>query len=325
MDFACNICKKEFKTYNGRWKHIKNTHGNNDEHVMSTGIHTMSTTNVPEKEDKKYTCSKCHKEYNNKTSKYRHQKVCIVTKNIYETKIEILEKKMEKLEKKTAKKVINNINNGTINNIVINKVGDENLLDLNDKEVTTIFNKELEGVITFIELLNFNERLPNNHSYCTTSLESKFLSTYNNESKTVEKDRKKYFFDKLITTTIDRLEILYKSNKKKFSSEKKKQIEENITNLKSLKNYDFNNKIVKEIMNKMNLLSYNKRAIVQKTWYNDSSDSEDDFQKDLEKNETREEMRMKHEKRMLKYNIESTSILSDSDDETNYLEYFAND
>ena len=59
-------------------------------------------------------------------------------------------------------------------------------------------------------------------------------------------------------------------------------IDDNIKNLKTFKNYDFNNKILKEMINKMNLVSYNKRKIVQKTW-NDDSDSDDDFQRDLEK------------------------------------------
>jgi N-acetylmuramoyl-L-alanine amidase CwlA len=63
------------------------------------------------------------------------------------------------------------------------------------------------------------------------------------------------------------MEILYNANTKKFNKIKRKQIEDNILNLKTIKNYHFNNKIVKEIMNKMNLISYNKRNIIYKTWY----------------------------------------------------------
>lgn len=86
--------------------------------------------------------------------------------------MQLIKSKLDKLEKKVNKKVINNnhgnIYNGNVvnNNITINKIGSENLLDFNDIEITMIFNKELEGIITFIELLNFNERLPQNHSYC---------------------------------------------------------------------------------------------------------------------------------------------------------------
>ncbi len=94
------------------------------------------------------------------------------------------------------------------------------------------------------------------------------------ETKMIEKDRKKYFFDKLLNTTIDRIQILYNNNKKlvskQFSKSKQKQIEDNIENLKTFKNYDFNNKLLKEMINKMNLVSYNKRKLVQKTWHEDS-------------------------------------------------------
>jgi hypothetical protein len=44
----------------------------------------------------------------------------------------------------------------------------------------------------------------------------------------------------------------------------------------------------------MNLVTYNKKSIVQKTWHEDS-DSEDDFQKDLDKNETKAEFYKKME------------------------------
>lgn len=43
--------------------------------------------------------------------------------------------------------------------IVINKIGTENVLELNDMEITDIFNKEIEGVIKLIEFVNFNEIL----------------------------------------------------------------------------------------------------------------------------------------------------------------------
>ena len=245
--------------------------------------------------------------------------------NFYRKKLnksELLKEEINKLKteitKKANKKTINNnhgnIQNGhIINNITINKIGNENLSLLNDNEITMIFNKELEGITTFIELLNFNERLPENHSYCTTSLESKFLSVYNSETNKIEKDRKKYFFDKLLNTTVDRIQILYNSNKTKFTKIKQKLIEDNIKKLKTFKNYDFNNKILKEMINKMNLVTYNKKSIVQKTWHEDS-DSEDDFQKDLNKDETKAEFYKKIEmKEKLALENQSSDEDSDSD------------
>jgi len=249
MKYSCEKCKLDYATYNGLWKHNKKYHKkilNNPPHI-NTKI-TQFTTNIPQNntnnQSKIIKCSKCTKILSRQDSLKRHEKIC---KETAQSKNEIIELKEEinklktEITKKANKKTINNNNNyGIINNITINTIGNENLSLLNDKEISMIFNKELESITTFIELLNFNERLPENHNHCTTSLESKFLSVYNKDTNTIEKDRKKYFFDKLINTTIDRIQILYNSNKSKFSKVKQKQIENNITNLKTFKDYDFN-------------------------------------------------------------------------------------
>jgi hypothetical protein len=81
-----------------------------------------------------------------------------------------------------------------------------------------IFNKELSSVTTLIELLNFNERLPENHSFCTTNLESNYVSIYNTEKQIPEKDRKKYMFDTILDNSVDKLELLYNHYKNKFDT-----------------------------------------------------------------------------------------------------------
>jgi hypothetical protein len=50
------------------------------------------------KKQKKYICIKCNKEYNNKTSKYKHQKKCLNKKDIYDIKIKNLEDELQKLK-----------------------------------------------------------------------------------------------------------------------------------------------------------------------------------------------------------------------------------
>ena len=324
VHYICNICNINYKTYNGRWKHNKKYHSNNldsNQHKINIYQHSnQHKINIYQHSDKHENnileCKNCKKIFSFIQSRWRHEKTCNKKDEIIElkNKLDQLEKKVNK---KSNKKIINNTNNGTIinNNITINKIGTENLALLNDNEISQIFNKELESIITFIELLNFNERLPQNHSYCTTSLESKYLSAYNKETNTIEKDKKKYFFDKLLNTTIDQIQILYNSNKslvkKNFNKDKQMQIENNIINLKSIKNYDFNNKILKEIINKMNLVSYNKKDIVQKTWHEDS-DSDDDFQRELEK-ESKEEFYKKLE---MKEKLALEKIETSSDTES---------
>ncbi len=298
MDYKCNICDKSYKSYQTLWTHKKKFHvipstdslivNQNNEikniEVPNTEIQSIEETN-------KYECNICGKKYKFCQGRWKHQQKCklVDPKNVSELKIEIdeLKKEVSKL-KSTGGKIIKNYNNGTFingnvvtgttntNKLIINKAGTENILELNDLEVTDIFNKEIEGVIKLIELLNFNERLPANHSFCTTALDSPYLSTYNSETNTIDKDRKKYFFDDIFSKAIERQEILYKNNKNNFESKKRKQIEENIEYLKKIRNSGFNNKIMKEFMKKLNLLTYNKRILVQKTWLNDQENSDDD-------------------------------------------------
>jgi hypothetical protein len=268
--FGCKLCNLTYKTHNGLWKHNKKYHTIIIESIKNNFPHNPSNlpqSNIVLPQNPSITveikCEHCSKILSRIDNLHRHEKICKKKKEkdetvkkfkILETKIETLENKINKSKPETNKKVINNFNNGTIiNGNSINRIGGENIMELNHKEITDIFAKEIESVITFIDLLNFNERLPKNHNFCTTSLDSKYLSTYNDATKKIDKDRKKYFFDKLLNSSVERIEILYTKNKNKFNNIKQKQIEENIINLKSLRNYDFNNKIIKEIMNVIKL------------------------------------------------------------------------
>ena len=266
----------------------------------------------------------CAKSFGTNFNKNRHQNNCrmknvfIELKNDFNNKIELLKKD---IENKTSNKVYNKyINSGTINSkITINNIGNESL-ELTNDPVRKIFNKEVEGLLTFIEFANFNERLPSNHSFCSTSLESKYLSKYNVEDKTIQKDRKKYYFDQVITKAIDNLEYLYNKFKKIFTTKQQKEIEEKLINIKNIKSYDLNSKFIKELINQLNLLSYNKKDIVMNTWnnlyYESDSDSAEDFTQDLNKGIIRKQMgNIQNQKPVLidKKEYGSDSDLSDSE------------
>jgi hypothetical protein len=92
----------------------------------------------------------------------------------------------------------------------------------------------------------------------------------------VNKERKKYFYEDVICKSIQNHEILYSKFKNKFNSIKRKQIEDNIYNLKQIRDNSFNNKIMHEIIRKLNLVSYNKRDLVQDTWNGKYYDNEDE-------------------------------------------------
>ena len=84
MDYYCNHCKKNYKSYQSLWKHNKHFHTNVVNAKLTVGS-TVINTNIQENEEntniKKYTCKYCEKEFNTKQSKSRHEKNYCKKKN----------------------------------------------------------------------------------------------------------------------------------------------------------------------------------------------------------------------------------------------------
>jgi hypothetical protein len=271
MLYNCNLCNKEYKSYQSLWNHNKIKH-------------VDLCLKISNKECK-FSCEQCNKKFTrNDNLKYHKNNTCknIILKNdninnFDDLKNEIIElkNKINNISNNISNNINNNnnnnnnnnINNGTVN-IYINKTGTENVLELNDSEKNEIFNKEIDGIVSFIKFINFNERLPNNHSFCTKSLEGKYLLSYNTEEEKIESVRKKYFYFELLSNSVEKMEILYKSCKHKFSKEKQLKVEITIQSLKELKGKNFSNKSLKNIKNKLIDISYNHRDTVLNTWDN---------------------------------------------------------
>ena len=273
MNYSCELCNTTYKTNKTLLNH------NNKFHTNDTKII--------------FKCPHCDSKFTRKNNMVNHIKIkCKNKKEIdHKTLIEMqlieMQKKIEVLEnnnKVQSKTNINNgiINNGTINNVIyINKTGTENLLELTEQETKEIFSKEITGVVSLIKFINFNERLPSNHSFCTKSLEGKYLLKYNTEESKIESTRKKYFYHELLSTAVDKMELLYKVCKNKFSKDKQQKIEDTIIRLKDIKDRDFSDKILKEIQNQLIQLSYNCRNIVLNTWENNKTEGNNEIIDDL--------------------------------------------
>ena len=204
--------------------------------------------------------------------------------------------------------------------IIINKTGNENIDQITYNEVSTIFDNEISSVVKLIELVNFNEYKPETHSFCSTALESPYLSFYNTDTNTVNKERKRYFFEDVICKSIQNHEILYSKFKNKFNSIKRKQIEDNISNLKKIKENTFNSKIIGEMIRNLNLLSYNNRDLIQETWLGRKYEHESDEEfmvMLLDDPETQKILKAEAEAKANKYDSNSES--SDSDDRPKLL------
>jgi hypothetical protein len=245
------------------------------------------------KNDKKskidYLCKNCNKEFNSRQSKWYHEKNCKKTQNDKE-EYELLEKLMQHIDNmaKTQEKLIKeidelkksnnitnttnnnakNINNGKIiNHVTINAPGHE-MMSLTKDDVENFLNENIMSVIAYIEKTNFNKDKQYNHNFCTTNQNGKYLLHYDMESASIKSAKKKYFYEKVINNAIQKIENSYNKHRSKIKKTKQEDYDDIIKRLKEIKNYDFNNKILKSLYDELNLLCYNSRNIVLDTWNN---------------------------------------------------------
>ena len=288
MEYNCKICKRNYSSYQSLWIHNKKYHNPQNPHTGVNHPQKSSSVQPPNNTDK-LTCNICSKIFSRIDNLKRHQLKCKKNKfDKYDQELDILKQKINKLENKSENKIkINNINKNKINgnmintNITINKTGAENINLLNYEDVSIIFDNEISSVIKLIELVNFNENAPDNHSFCSTNLDSAYLSFYNTDTNSINKERKRYFFEEVICKSIQNHEILYSKFKNKFNIIKQKQIEDNIYSLKKIKENSFSSKIMGEMIRKLNLISYNNRDLIQTTWTN-SNNKKYDYESDEE-------------------------------------------
>jgi hypothetical protein len=275
--YNCEQCNKIYKSRVGLWKHNQTYHiiVDLDKNNQEIGINV--DTDI-----KEYNCIHCNKKYTNKFSKYKHQIKCKINNNNQLEKIKLefndeinkLKSELEIIKNKPANvtniKNINNINKGIINNNkgpvynFLSKPGEENLSILTEKEIESILEQEMNCLVYMVELLNFNEKLPENHSFCTTALNDKYISTLNTETLMVEKKRKKDFFDLMLNNSLKNIKVLYDKLKYKKTPKalKFKQTIDNLTEYVVI-----NHKGKKAYVEMMNTLSFNKRHITQSTWF----------------------------------------------------------
>ena len=273
--YSCLSCNITYKSKSGLWKHIKKTHNN--------------------EKTKKYVCEYCNKSLSRSDHLKNHLKIC-KEKN-KKDEIKELKELLVKIESKldnaslTTTNIKNsnntnnnntnsnntNINNGNIinNNIVINNIGEEKLFDLSEDEIIELLNHNIKNIIYYLEFINFNKKYPQNHSYCMTAYESSYISVYNPKTKSIDKSNKRIIFDDLLDYSIKNISALYNSNKKLFSQERRKLIEENIQNLKGYQSLSFRTIVKKELFKQINLLSYNNRELILNTWSQIQKDKQD--------------------------------------------------
>ena len=254
MDYKCKFCNKDYKSYQSLWNHTKKFHSHTDE--KNSQKVEKNSQNI---------CSHCKKILCDNHSRWRHEKICkvklnkIEENNIYKNKIIELENKIHKLEKKPVKKIINYngpIHNTQNNNLLICNPGKENINLLPIDEKKYIMSQGLNSIISLVDRLNFNENLPQHHNFYVSAINDKHVNAIDNKTNMIIKKSKKDLFDEILFNHMNKLESINKNiNYKDF----------NITYDK-LKAFVYLKKGKKEFFNQINMLSYNKKNMIIKTW-----------------------------------------------------------
>ncbi len=230
--YKCDICVKNYKTYQTLWKHNKKFHPQNI-HNLAQKINISEqkiNTFVPQKDDvivndntANNTCEFCNKTLSCYKSLRRHLGTCKVKKHIddenkqLKSDLEELKERItellntrNKIHPKTLQKMINNsnnmnnsnntsntnnsnnTNNGTINNVNIIALGNENIPALfNTTEKLEVLNKKNNALYHLIEKVHFNDNYPQFKNIFITNNrhnEAHLYDTDSNKFKIVDKE-----------------------------------------------------------------------------------------------------------------------------------------
>ncbi len=243
--FECKACKLSYKTKEGYDKHNKKHHSNPSEKIP-----------------KKYLCCQCSKEFNSRQSKWKHEQNCQLKKKSLEQKIDEISEKLQKIERKPNN--VTNITNNTNIQYVINAPTSSSIAHLTFDHQKQILNKGLNSLTYLIESVNFNKSVPENHSYCVTAINDKHASVIDEKTNTIIKTNKFDLYDNVLTSHLELLEQISKNPK--FTTDEKREYSEKINYLKTA--MYANNKFKKRYHTDINLISYNNKDIVKKTWEN---------------------------------------------------------
>jgi hypothetical protein len=273
--YRCTYCNKIYASTSSLWNHNNNFHSIKQEKVRNYG--PKKSEFGPKKSEKNYLCRCCGKIYYNKNSRWSHEQKCknselvILEKENNEAKKQIINNNNITNNKQINNGTINNTNNNTNNNtqnIVINQIGKESVDSLPIKDILKILGDGNNMPITCIKKVNFNKNLPENHSFCTTTLEGKHFTRINHKTQKSEKINKVDFINEVLNSSlrfIQNISLMVEfdeSFRETIPLEYQNKLKEIINNQQKF--HDPKNK--KAFFNCINDMSYNFKDIILKTW-----------------------------------------------------------
>jgi hypothetical protein len=284
MDYTCNICNKEYKSYQSLWNHNKKFHINSTSNCTAKSTATCTskcTSNINK-------CKYCFKNYSSRQNKWNHEQKCKnkenkideineLKKTINELKAQVsmILKEKGKIHHKTLQKInnqlnisnqlnTNNINNGNIVNNTYVKFGE---LDyekvLNDKQIKNILNKQFRCLEESIKMIHFNDDLHEYNNVFITNMKDDIAYVF--DGKRFISVRKNEMLNELIDTHVNEINLSLEKNKNKLNEKYVTKIEKflDMLNDDDTKFTDDNNKRIYNSykvykLNSIKLLIYNE-------------------------------------------------------------------
>jgi hypothetical protein len=182
-------------------------------------------------------------------------------------------KQIENITKISKSKTINNNttnNNGIINNINIVQFGREDISSLTREEIKKIlYERGVDGLLASLEIIHFNDRLPQYKNLRLTNLNSKYIDVHNGKTW-IKDDKEKIINETLENHTYNLQQLCEDNNNSKKIKNSIKNLIDDYSNFNNLmteeKNTPNNKKLMKKINTKkdeVRLFMYNKTKSVE--------------------------------------------------------------
>ena len=182
MVVLCQICNKEYSSYQSRCNHMRLYHKNDISQKLVKFEENISQNLVMNK------CKYCNKQYKHCSSKSKHEKKCSKLVD----KIEQMEKEISLLKNQIKNNNITNINTNIITNIdnskklIINNFHNDNINFITDEFKKTLFqhirfdDEYANPIYKLIEEVKFNEIHKENNNVKIKSMRSKVGYKFDN-------------------------------------------------------------------------------------------------------------------------------------------------
>jgi uncharacterized C2H2 Zn-finger protein len=213
----------------------------------------------------KIKCIECNKIFASEKSLKRHilnycKSFEIINKSdliqkIYELKKELNNKDSNKLDEININSK-NHINvNNTVNNIIINAYGKEDLSHITEKDYKNIFNKCNSAIPMLIELVHFNEDKPENTNVYISNMKSQYAYVYDGK-KWILKNKNELIDDIYDNKCIILLE--------KYDDLKNILNDQTIRIFEHFKTKYDTDDMKENVLNRIELVLYNNRNLIKK-------------------------------------------------------------